>query len=167
MGFKNMAQTQHPLTLTPRSSQSSPFVELQQCLASQVTAISPFLDQFMRFLKSFVNSFGEVRGTEADIEIALRQALANAVIHGNREDIQKRVYVTSRCSMDGEVSITVRDEGQGFDRCELQDRTDPNEGLLSHRWGIYLMQAFMDDVYFEENGRIVHMRKRLRRPLPM
>jgi serine/threonine-protein kinase RsbW len=121
----------------------------------------------MRFLKSFVNSFGDVRGTEADIEIALRQALANAVIHGNREDIQKRVYVTSRCSMDGEVSITVRDEGQGFDGYEVQGRTDPNEGLLAHRWGIYLMQALMDDVYFEENGRIVHMRKRLRRSLPM
>jgi serine/threonine-protein kinase RsbW len=160
-----MAQT-HSLRIAPRTSQSSPFVELQQCLASRVTAISPFLDQFMRFLKSFVNSFGDVRGTEADIEIALRQALANAVIHGNREDMLKRVYVTSRCSMDGEVSITVRDEGQGFDGYELQGRTDPNEGLLAHRWGIYLMQAFMDDVYFEGNGRIVHMRKRLRRSLP-
>src|SRR3954449_4534761 len=136
-----MAQT-HALRLAPRTSQSSPFVELQQCLASRVTAISSFLDQFMRFLMSFVNSFGDVRGTEADIEIALRQALANAVIHGNREDILKRVYVTSRCSMDGEVSITVRDEGQGFDGYELPGRTDPNEGPLAHRWGIYLIQAF-------------------------
>jgi serine/threonine-protein kinase RsbW len=161
MEFKNMAQTHH-LTLVPRTSESSPFVELQQCLASRVTAISPFVDQFMRFLRSFVNSFGDVRGTEVDIEIALRQALANAVIHGNKEDLQKRVYVTSRCSMDGEVSIAIRDEGQGFDSCELQERTDPNEGILAHRWGIYLMQAFMDEVCFEENGRIVRMRKRLR-----
>ena len=153
-------------TFRPRPAPCAPFVELQQCLASRVTAISPFVDQLMRFLKSFINSFGDVNGSEVDIEIALRQALANAVLHGNQEDPRKRVYVTCLCSMHGEVSITVRDEGQGFDGYEVQGRTDPNEGLIAHRWGIYLMQAFMDDVYFEGNGRIVHMRKRLRRSLP-
>jgi serine/threonine-protein kinase RsbW len=149
-------------TFRPRPAPCAPFVELQQCLASRVTAISPFVDQLMRFLKSFINSFGDVDGSEVDIEIALRQALANAVLHGNQEDPRKRVYVTCLCSMHGEVSITVRDEGQGFDSRALPDPTDPNNGLLTHGWGIYFMQAFMDEVCFEENGKIVRMRKRLR-----
>jgi anti-sigma regulatory factor (Ser/Thr protein kinase) len=42
------------------------------------------------------------------------EAVANAVIHGNRKDPQKRVYVTCRCSMDGEVLLTIRDEGPGL-----------------------------------------------------
>jgi anti-sigma regulatory factor (Ser/Thr protein kinase) len=47
----------------------------------------------------------------SDVEIALREALANAMIHGNREDRRKHVYVTCRCERD-EVSIAVRDEGK-------------------------------------------------------
>jgi anti-sigma regulatory factor (Ser/Thr protein kinase) len=47
--------------------------------------------------------------------MALREALANAVIHGNEENSRKRVYIKARCYIDGEVSITVQDEGPGFD----------------------------------------------------
>ena len=60
-------------------------------------------------------------GSEVDIEIAVREALTNAVVHGNHEDPNKRVFVTSRCSEDGEVSITVCDEGQGFDSRAVPD----------------------------------------------
>jgi serine/threonine-protein kinase RsbW len=69
----------------------------------------------MRFLKLFIDKFRDVDGIELDIEIALHEALANAVIHGNREDPHKPVHVTCRCSMDGQISITVRDEGHGFE----------------------------------------------------
>ncbi len=47
--------------------------------------------------------------------MALREALANAMIHGNGEGSCKRVYVDCRYHIDGEVSITVPDEGRGFD----------------------------------------------------
>ena len=96
-----------------------------------------------------------------DIEMALREALANAVIHGNHEDPHKRIYVTCRCQMDGEVSITVRDEGDGFNSPAVPDPTDPHRRLLSNGRGIYLMRALMDEVFFEEHGNVVHMQKRL------
>ena len=54
---------------------------------------------------------------------ALREALANAVIHGNGENSYKRVYVDCRCYLDGEVSITVRDEGPGFNSEEVANPT--------------------------------------------
>ena len=50
----------------------------------------------------------------SDVEIALREALANAIIHGNREDPRKHVHVNCRREPD-EVSIAVKDEGKGFD----------------------------------------------------
>ena len=105
-----MVHTQS-LSSLPRNAHSVPFAELRQSLPSEVAAISPFTDQLMRFILNFRS----MDGGEGDIEMALREALANAVIHGNGENSCKRVYVECRCYIDGEVSITVRDEGPGFD----------------------------------------------------
>ena len=98
-------------------------------------------------------------GTEIDIEVALHEALANAVIHGNGDNSGKKVYVRCRCYMDGEVSITVRDEGKGFDGSRVLDPTLRENLLFTHGRGIYLMKTFMDEVCFEENGSVVRMRK--------
>jgi serine/threonine-protein kinase RsbW len=142
-------------------SRSAPFVELHQCLVSSVAAISPFVDRLMRFIRLFMEKFGAIKENEDEIEIAVSEALANAVIHGNREKIEKCVYVICRCSMDGDVLITVRDEGEGFDSRAVPDPTEPQSLLLSHGRGLHLMRALMDEVSFEEYGTVVRMRKRL------
>jgi serine/threonine-protein kinase RsbW len=149
-----MAHTQS-LSLMPRNGHSVPFVQLGQSLSSKVAEISPFIDQLMRF----VLYFRRADGSEIDIEMALREALANAVIHGNGDDFCKSVYVTCRCYMDGEVSITVRDQGRGFDSNAVPDPTSLENLLFSHGRGIYLMKTFMDEVSFEEGGSVVRMRK--------
>ena len=142
------------LSLLPRNAHSVPFVELRQSLPSKVAVISPFTDQLIRFILNFRKADGR-----ADIEMALREALANAVIHGNGENSCKRVYVRCRCYMDGEVSITVRDEGRGFDTATVLDPTAPDNRLLTHGRGIYLMKTLMDEVSFEDGGSAVRMRK--------
>ena len=81
------------------------------------------------------------------------------MIHGNGENSYKRVYVDCRCYMDGEVSITVRDEGQGFNNEEVADPTTPEHLLFTHGRGIHLMKRLMDDVSFEDGGSVVRMRK--------
>ena len=151
----------HSSNILSCNSRQAPFVEWQHSLPSRVAAISPYVDQLMRFVKGFMNKFGAVKESELDIEIAVREALANAVIHGNREDPHKHIYVTCRCQMDGEVSITVRDEGDGFDGPAIPDPTHPQRRLLTNGRGIYLMRALMDEVFFEQPGNIVHMRKKL------
>ena len=150
-----MADTQS-LSLLPRNVHSVPFIELRQSLPSKVAAISPFVDQQMRF----VLHFRSADGSEIDIEMALREALANAVIHGNGDGSCKSVYVTCRCYMDGEVSITVRDEGRGFDSSAVLDPTFLENLLFTHGRGIYLMKTLMDEVSFEEGGAVVIMRKK-------
>jgi serine/threonine-protein kinase RsbW len=143
------------LSLLPRNGHSVPFVEVRQSLPSQVAAISPFVDQVMRFILNFRSA----DGSETDIEAALHEVLANAVIHGNGENSWKRVYVTCRCYMDGEVSITVRDEGQGFDSNAIPDPTLRQNLLLTYGRGIYLMKTLMDEITFDEGGAVVMMRK--------
>src|SRR5258708_352215 len=118
MEIAAMAHTQS-LSLLPRNAHSSPFIELRQSLPSKVAVITPFADQLMNFILRFRSA----DGTEADIEMALHEALANAVIHGNGENSCKRIYVECRCYLDGEVSITVRDEGRGFDSSAVLDPT--------------------------------------------
>jgi serine/threonine-protein kinase RsbW len=122
------------------------------------------VDRLTKFLKPLVDEFRKGDGSDVEIEIAVREAIANAVIHGNRENPRKRVYVTCRCSTEGEVLITVRDEGHGFDRRAVPDPTDGTNLLLTHGRGLLLMQTLMDEVGFQENGTVVRMRKLLRRP---
>ena len=69
----------------------------------------------MRFIRTLRHKFCLEDGGEALIETSVQEALAKAVIHCNGENPEKRVYVTCRCSMDGEVLITVGDEAHGLD----------------------------------------------------
>jgi serine/threonine-protein kinase RsbW len=149
-----MAQTD---TLAPKLRTSrEPFAELRQSFPSQLDAVSPSVAQVMRFIATVRSP----DGSEADIETALHEAICNAVVHGNAEDPDKGIYVSCRCSIDGEISITVRDEGQGFDSRAVPDPTTSENRLLAHGRGIYLMRALMDEVSFEEGGRVVSMRKK-------
>jgi serine/threonine-protein kinase RsbW len=95
-----------------------------------------------------------------EIELALREAIVNAIVHGNQQDPRKRVYINCRCMADGEVSVTVEDEGIGFRSDAVPDPTSPDNRLRTHGRGIYLMRTLMDEVDFEQGGSVVHMRKR-------
>jgi serine/threonine-protein kinase RsbW len=140
---------------SPRSShQGGPSIRLEFSLRSEFTAISRFVDTLMQLIRKC----RWVPGSEEDIEIALREALANAVIHGNHEDPGKQVYLGCRGGT-GQVSIVVRDEGEGFDIDEVPDPTAPENIESSHGRGIYLMKTLMDEVRFERGGAVVYMRK--------
>jgi serine/threonine-protein kinase RsbW len=138
-------------------NQRGPCIELQRSLPSEVAAISPFVDRLMLL----VRKCGSIPEAETDVEIALREALANAIIHGNHENPQKHVYVRCCCKRD-EVSIAVKDEGRGFDLNEIPDPTAPENTGSVHGRGIYLMKVLMDEVRFEEGGVVVRMRKSAR-----
>jgi serine/threonine-protein kinase RsbW len=139
--------------------QAWPHIGLELSLRSEVSAISLFVDTLMHLIRKC----RWVPGNEEDIEIALREALTNAVIHGNHEDLGKQVYVGCRGGTD-EVSIVIRDEGQGFDVDEVPDPTAPENIESSHGRGIYLMRTLMDEVRFERGGSVVYMRKSIRKP---
>ena len=143
-------------------STSAPFVELHQSLASRASAISSFVDQLMKFIRHLMRKVGMSKETEQELEIAMHEALANAVIHGNHENPEKQVHVACRCSMDGELLISVRDEGEGFDSRAVPDPTDVGRLLLPNGRGLRLMRALMDEVSFEEKGTVVRMRKQMK-----
>jgi len=140
--------------MTIAHTQGGPCIELERSLPSEVAAISPFVDKVMLLFRKC----GCVSEGVSDVEIALREALANAIIHGNHENPRKLVHVRCRCELD-EISIAVKDEGRGFDVTKIADPTAPQNVGCVHGRGIYLMRALMDEVRFEEGGVVVHMRK--------
>jgi serine/threonine-protein kinase RsbW len=101
---------------------------------------------------------------EADagwIELAVREAVVNAIKHGNHYLADKRVDVQFLVGQDA-MTIYVRDRGEGFDTTSLHDPLDPERLLSPTGRGILWMRTFMDEVEYSahpEGGCIVRMRK--------
>ena len=96
------------------------------------------------------------------VGMALREALANAIKHGNKLSSEKRVLV-HMLLVDGQLQIEVEDEGGGFDPACLEDPTSPGNLLRSSGRGVFYMHQFMDEVNFragELGGTRVELIKR-------
>lgn len=96
------------------------------------------------------------------IGLALREALANAIRHGNLEAPGKRVTVDARIASDA-VEIVVEDEGGGFEPEEVADPLAPENLLRASGRGILYMRRFMDDVAYDTGsagGTRVTLRRR-------
>ena len=93
-----------------------------------------------------------------DIHVGFEEALRNAMIHGNKLDIQKKVIVDVELT-DDFIVICVEDEGDGFDPDMIPDPT-LEENLLNERGrGVYLITHLMDEVEYKNGGRCVMIKK--------
>lgn len=96
------------------------------------------------------------------IEMAVREAVTNAMVHGNQEDEAKSVEVVFNC-YEHELEVEIRDQGAGFDPGSVPDPTDPANLLKTSGRGIFLMRSFMDEVEWvnrPEGGTVVRMKKK-------
>jgi len=96
------------------------------------------------------------------LDMAVREALANAVIHGNKLDEAKLVEVTVKSSLDS-LEVSVHDQGQGFNPDTISDPTKEENILKSSGRGIFFMRNFFDEVDWSishEGGTTVRMIKR-------
>ena len=102
------------------------------------------------------------RGYSADAQFAIRlaldEALANAICHGNRQNPQKQVLIKCDANEDS-VQIMVQDEGCGFIPSKVPNPTKDENLEKPHGRGIMLMRAYMSKVCFNENGTCVTLIK--------
>jgi serine/threonine-protein kinase RsbW len=132
-------------------------LEVHTWVRSEIGQISPLVD----WLMSMIVAFRCVSGEEQFVELALREALSNAMLHGNRLDPCKLVHVRCRCDCGSGLSVVVRDQGQGFDPDGVADPLAFENLNSEHGRGIHLMKLAMDEISFEGEGTEVHMRKKL------
>jgi serine/threonine-protein kinase RsbW len=134
-------------------------LEIDAWIPSEIKAISPLVERLMRLIEGSHCITGE----EPAVELVLREALNNAVVHGNRLDAHKLVHVRCRCKVGKGISLTVSDQGQGFDPGTVPDPLTVENLEADHGRGIHIMKLLMDEVSFDERGAAVHMCKRAAR----
>ena len=130
-------------------------LELHSWVRSEIGLISPLVD----WLMSLIAASRCVRGEEEFVELALREALSNAMLHGNRLEARKLVHVRCCCECGKGVLIMVRDQGQGFDPNKVPDPLAFENLNSEHGRGIHLMKLAMDEISIEREGTEIHMRK--------
>jgi len=84
-------------------------------------------------------------------EVALEEAISNAMIHGNKLDPEKQIHVIVSGN-DEQFSIMIEDAGDGFTASDVPDPDDPETLFLEHGRGIMLMNHYMDDVRYSGGG---------------
>jgi serine/threonine-protein kinase RsbW len=101
-------------------------------------------------------------GGEPDVEnvgLAVREAIANAMVHGNRCDPEKEVRISIAVDEHCDLLVSVKDSGSGFDPDALPNPIAPENILALHGRGIFIMRQLMDEVDFKfDHGTEVRMR---------
>jgi serine/threonine-protein kinase RsbW len=146
---------------SPKQPQSCNFdaekldVKLSVTLAADRDAV----DQVVRSVMNVVREMKCAPGHEDDIELALTEALANAVVHGAKNDPSKIIECNVACDDERGILIVVRDPGSGFDPTQIANPCHGENIYSNHGRGIYLINQLMDEVQFHKNGTEIHMRK--------
>jgi serine/threonine-protein kinase RsbW len=149
--FKSLQSALHRLRL------GAP-LEVHTWLPSEIGLISPFVDCLM----SLIARSRCVDGKEELVELALREAVSNAILHGNRLAPRKLVHVRCCCEGAKGVFITVRDQGHGFEPNAAPNPLAVENLEAEHGRGIHLMKLAVDEVSFRRGGTEVHIRKNSR-----
>ncbi len=146
-----------PFDLRPQFAgrHAGPFFEIEAWMPSEIKAISPLVNHLMRLIEGSHCVCGE----EPSVQLALMEALNNAVVHGNHMDREKLVQVVCCFELGKGVSVVVKDQGQGFDPNAVPDPTAAENIFADHGRGIWVMKSVMDEVFFERGGTEVRMRK--------
>lgn len=123
-------------------------------LAAETEAISPVVEKVMEL----VTRMGCAADRKFEVETAIREALANAMVHGCRKDARKKVQFCVACDESRGMLIVVRDPGPGFDPAKLPSPIAGEPLFRSHGRGIYLINQLVDEVRLERGGTEIHMR---------
>lgn len=129
--------------------------KLELTIPSKIEAISPAVNRIMRLLKK--DSCAPEH--EFAVETVLREALANAILHGNRQHPDKMVHVCCACDSVQGVLIVVQDEGEGFDPAKIPSPLLAEKIHSEGGRGIFLINTLMDEVHVRRGGTEIYMRK--------
>lgn len=97
----------------------------------------------------FAQRAGFDEDTGSNLAMVAREAAVNAVLHGNKQDLNKHITASFELTQDA-LTIKVADEGEGLDPDALPDPLAEDNLMRSSGRGVFLMRAFMDEVHFRQ-----------------
>ena len=120
----------------------------------------PSIKENVSIVESFIENVGEkIRIEEAiygNVLVSVTEAVNNAIVHGNKEDKNKKVRLALKQNKKS-VRFIVEDEGMGFDHNTLPDPTNPKNLEKVKGRGIFLIKSLSDKTTFKQGGRVVEM----------
>jgi len=121
--------------------------------------------KYLEVVQSVSDSFSSLAGLEGEdaywVGLSIREAVTNAILHGNKDDSSAPVKLSFRQASD-KLIVTVKDQGEGVDESKIPDPLNPDNLLKPGGRGIFLVKSFMDNVFFntpEEGGNELVMEK--------
>jgi len=129
--------------------------KLDTVIPSNIAVIDATVAKIVKLIRNWYSQ------EEIDnIGLSLREALANAIIHGNHSDATKAVRVCVALQPDTGVILVVKDSGSGFDPSKLPNPVLGQNLFAGHGRGIFLINQLMEDVRFSfDRGTAIHMRR--------
>ena len=120
----------------------------------------PSIKENVSVVESFIENVGEkIRIEEAiygNVLVSVTEAVNNAIVHGNKEDKNKKVRLALKQNKKS-VRFIVEDEGMGFGHNTLPDPTNPKNIEKVKGRGIFLIKSLSDKTTFKQGGRVVEM----------
>lgn len=112
----------------------------------EMSRLEPFIDEMQDWA-----GFGDEDSSR--IMLTLSEAVNNAIMHGNEENPDKQVVVSSKWDPDNQIlEVSVEDEGEGFDPEEIPDPLKEENLLNEGGRGVYLIEQYADDIQFSKSG---------------
>ncbi|HKL83652.1 MAG TPA: ATP-binding protein [Desulfobacter sp.] len=93
------------------------------------------------------------------VSLGMREAMANAVRHGNKYDLGKFVSMELDISRDNWICMKISDQGPGFEWMQIQNHVAPDEA--DHGRGISIMRTYFDRVSYNKKGNILYLAKHI------
>ena len=103
---------------------------------SEILKIESLLDDINK-------EFGLAEEKYVNLQIAISEALINAIIHGNKENPQKKVFIEITYD-DNFITVKIKDEGEGFDLNKIPDPTNQENIFKEHGRGLFIMKSLVD-----------------------
>lgn len=127
----------------------------------EIPSTLDYLPKVDEFIERKLRKLGIKENQIADITISVTEAVTNAVVHGNKNDLAKKVRISLKADSSC-VEVTVEDEGGGFDPRSVQSPIEKENLLKEKGRGIFILKSLMDkvDIFCEsEKGIKVKMIK--------
>jgi len=129
-------------------------LRIEETFSADVQNIQPMVQRVMDLARELHCD----EGKDMEIGLALQEALANAIVHGCKNDRSKTISCRVELPQPAEMLIVVQDSGPGFDPGEVANPLGA-EGLQSdHGRGILLIRQLMNEVHYERGGTELHMK---------
>jgi len=112
------------------------------------------VEKFIDDITSELNLSNEIYG---NILISVLEASKNAIVHGNKNDINKNVEIEVKTE-DKYLTFIIRDQGTGFNFNNIPDPTAPENIEKANGRGVFLIRKLADDVEFSDEGSLVKIK---------